>query len=281
MKSPFHIYISHHPFQAYKARELAKHLKQLQFEHTIEVAFLDGFLAGSNIENQVYENIQSAGLILVLVSVDYLFERKDELSEIEKSPCRRNNRVVPVPIESCSWKDTFLRELKPLPYDSDFEPSPFDNRSFWYEVFKGVKKILNGEKITRIREITIQRVRADSKVSEHSSNPNLETYEPFILRLRQGEIEFEVEGDSMYPIHQNGAILIGRPVNRHEIKIGTQQAYIINSKVQDPVLKFIKSIDNEKIILASHSPHHPDFEILVEDVISIFVPVPPDIRRTK
>jgi hypothetical protein len=281
MKTGTHIFVSYHPAQERQAGELVKYLRQLEYsEHSISIGYMAGFLPGADEEIEKYQNIQSARIILVLPSVDYLIDCKEEFAEIAKSDCFKKKCVVPIPLPNvfCDWESTCLGRLKPLPY-SPLKLLASDDSSFWHEVTKGLKLLLNGDHAVRFREIDTQRVRANSHTTGQSESMVLGTHESYTLRLRPHEVRFEVEGDSMLPFYQSGSILIGQSVAVDEIRIGVSQPYIINLKNQDPVLKYIKSIDKGTIKLASSNPYHPDFEVLKEDVISIFLPVPPDIRR--
>lgn len=256
-------------------------MRQLEYEHSVEIHFLESFLPGADFENEIYHNIQIADLILVMASVDYLNERRDELLQIEQSNCFKKNRVVPVPVERCFWEGTFLGRLKPLPYDSDSKTPPFDYGNRWHEVFQGVQRMLKGENFFKQKERVVQRVRANSKTFGHSEDFDLNLSPSLFLNLRPGEIEFYVEGESMLPTYSEGATLIGRPVNLFEVSIGIIQPYIIKFKSRDPVLKFVRDIDNEKVTLASSHPDHPDFDMLLDDVNGIFLPVIPDLRRSR
>jgi hypothetical protein len=128
---PTKIYISYSLADEAMKEKLSKHLKVMSFPG-LNVEWLEGDIgAGEEKEPEILNRLKTADIILVLVSVEYLFSLKEvadgnnaiSKSEIElemtNAVQRHTNgkaRVIPVILRPCEWKDTeFFAKLQVLP----------------------------------------------------------------------------------------------------------------------------------------------------------------------
>ena len=102
-------------------RQLMTHLAVLEREGGIEAWYDREILAGSQIDKEIDERLESCELFLALVSPDFLdsdycYGREMQLA-LERHHARET-RVVPIIIEPCDWLSTPLGQFKALPKDA-------------------------------------------------------------------------------------------------------------------------------------------------------------------
>jgi Peptidase S24-like len=266
------IYLSHHASATPKAKELIKHLNQLSKTMDISVSGFCETSPGKNIEDYRFDEIQKAHVILILVSVDYINECNDELDWIKKSNCYQKSMVIPVPIENCFWKDTWLGKLMPLPIPTISTQNPFDNSGFYHDVSMGAKSILEKQSFVISRHNRPIAVRASSNQVE-SSQENDEEIEDISSNIRSspGDFSFTVEGDSMWPTYINGDTLIANAFDIKENTPKLTQKFVIRTKNTDYVVKRIASFRKDYLILRSDNRKHKDFKVSIDEIISVFI----------
>ncbi len=262
------IYISHHSKDVSKAEALTKHLFPLVEGHEIEVSSSLGMIPGSNVADFIFDQITSSDLILVLACSDYLSDCADEIANIKNSYCFRSNNVVPIEISQCLWKDVFGK-IMCLPKGLYFERAPFDDSGFWHTVTLGVKDLISNGKVCLNYKIPIP-ARADSNTSHHSQENPSEIGKR--LKLSFGEELIEVQGDSMSPVFENGEFLVGTIVEKDEIPslIRRKTACAIRTKTEGTYLKYISSIDNSELTLASANKTHKDITIDTSEIENVY-----------
>lgn len=273
MQKNFSIYISHASSDLEKAKTLVKHLTPLERNSGVEISYWGSIKPGANINKDTYDRIRTAHLIICLISADYLAFCNDEIEIIKSSNCYNNERVIPVPISNCLWKEEF-GTLMPLPRDSNYQKSPFDDSGFWHEISFGVKQYLEGNKDKKRRYIHVMPARADSTSIEQSQEI---PPEPFMeIPLHHDEIWIPIRGNSMSPIFEDGDSAIGKQIDREDItfrKIQTKKIFVIRTKTNGTFIKYIRSITNSKIVLASHNVAHKDITLDGSEIESIFLVV--------
>ena len=99
---------------------LHTHLAVLRREQHINEWYDRDILAGSDLDQEISEQLESCELFLALVSPDYLASGYCYDREMTRALERHHvgeTRVVPIIIEPCDWKKTPLGRLKALPHD--------------------------------------------------------------------------------------------------------------------------------------------------------------------
>jgi hypothetical protein len=253
-----------------------KHLAPLITEHEIEVSNSFGMMPGKNVVDFVFDQIASADLILILASADYLSDNTEEIDTIKKSICFRSSKVVPIQISQCLWKEVF-GNIMCLPKDLYYEQSPFDSSGFWHSVVLGVRDLIfNGGVFLNYKKPIL--ARADSNTSHYSQENSSEIGKR--LKLGFGEEWIEVQGDSMSPVFENGEILVGKIVEKDEFLnlIGRKSPCVVRTKTEGSFLKYILSLENSKLILASANKAHNDLKIDLSEVEGIYKIIFREIR---
>lgn len=229
-------------------------------------------LGGSKVEETIQSHIYNAHIILVLCSVEYLVERKAELDHIEKSESFRLRKVIPIPLKPCLWRNTFLGDLMPLPRDSSHPQSLFEDNSERYnEIVSGVDELIAHSTISSHRKEAVLRARASSLSIEPSQVLYDEAEAISVEGLKSDERPFCVDGDSMNDLYEDGDIVIGKLINLKEFVTKSNQVFVIRTRSQDPLIKYIHKIDEDEIFLASANPLHPTFALSKEEVTSIWL----------
>jgi hypothetical protein len=265
------IYISHHPSDLKKAEELVKYLAPLERNLGVEVSYWGSIAPGANIEMDTFNRIRSSGIIIYLMSADYLAGCVEEIEMIRTSECYQNGKVVPVPISQCLWEEIF-GGLMPLPRDFSFRKAPFDDSGFWHEVVSGIKEMLQERPVLKKRYIPVMPARADSTLVEQSQEPFPDSFVKVPLHF--DDIWIPIAGDSMSPVFEDGDIAIGRKIQRDEItidKIERKKVFAIRTKTQGTFLKYIGSITATNIVLVSQNSAHKDIALEGEEIDSIFL----------
>lgn len=99
---------------------LRVHLAVLQQERQLDIWFDNKILAGTEIDREISDKLESADLILLLVSPDFLASPYCTSNEMKRALERHKSkdaRVIPIILEPCDWISTSLRKLKALPKD--------------------------------------------------------------------------------------------------------------------------------------------------------------------
>ena len=114
--------------------QLHKHLAILRRQGHIETWFDRDILAGSELDAEIAENLESADLFFLLVSADFLdssycFDREMQRA-LQRHDCGEA-RVIPIIAEPCDWKPTKLGDLRALPKDG-LPISEWKNRNIAY-----------------------------------------------------------------------------------------------------------------------------------------------------
>ncbi|HET8843818.1 MAG TPA: TIR domain-containing protein, partial [Ktedonobacteraceae bacterium] len=157
---------------------LRKHLKALQRQHYIEPWYDRDISAGSAWEKDIDEHLQTADIILLLVSPDFMASDYCYGVEVEKAMDRHHQGeaiVVPVILRHTFWKGALFGDLQALPEDAKpiFGPDyPYPDKAF-LEVTEGIlrsiqdlekkhlKTIDKGEDLSLEMDLTKQSKRED------------------------------------------------------------------------------------------------------------------------
>lgn len=100
--------------------ELAKHLKPLEDEGAVRAWHDRGIVAGQKWGAEIDARLNSADIILLLVSPDFLVSDYCQTVEVRRALERDaagEAAVIPVILRPCPWQRTVLRTLQALPED--------------------------------------------------------------------------------------------------------------------------------------------------------------------
>lgn len=127
--------------------ELAKHLEILKLSGVISAWHDRQILPGDEWDKQIKAQLNSAQIILLLVSSDFIASRYCRDVEIEWAITRHNQgeaRVIPVILRRCMWKETSFGKLQALPKNG----TPVVDVSVWptrddafFSIAEGIQKV--------------------------------------------------------------------------------------------------------------------------------------------
>lgn len=120
VKRPLLLFFSYSHADEKLRDELAKHLRILERQGIIETWHDRRIEAGECWESEILKHLQTADIILLLVSADFL--ASDYCWDIEmKNALERHGtgtaKVIPVILRPCSWQDAPFGKLQALPKD--------------------------------------------------------------------------------------------------------------------------------------------------------------------
>lgn len=131
---------------------LQMHLKALVADRLIASWHDRNIPPGDEWDRQIHDRIHSADIILLLVSVAFLasdYIREKEMKAAMDRHEAKQAVVIPVILEKCLWKRTFLKKLEALPKDAkpvrDWKP----HDDGWYDVAESIEGLV--EKINKKR----------------------------------------------------------------------------------------------------------------------------------
>jgi formylglycine-generating enzyme required for sulfatase activity len=125
--------------------ELAKHLKPLRQEGIIRDWHDREIPPGAEWQNEIDRHLESAQIILLLISADFLASEYCYSFELKRALERHASNeacVIPVILRSCDWQNTRFGKLQVLPTDGKpiQSKSWFDPDEAFTDVVKGLRR---------------------------------------------------------------------------------------------------------------------------------------------
>lgn len=152
MKKGVKVFISYcHKDESYK-ESLDTHLALMKKSDEVSTWSDRKIIPGQEWDKEISENLESADIIIFLVSADFI--ASDYCFDIEvKRAMERHETgaavVVPVLVRVCDWKATPFSKLQSLPKDTNPIKKWVDEDEAWLDVVNGIRKA--AEKITSIK----------------------------------------------------------------------------------------------------------------------------------
>ena len=124
--------------------ELLKHIEPLKHLNLIESWHDRKLVAGEEWEKAISKNLESADIVLLLVSIDFInskycfdieLERALELHEEKKAV------VIPIILRSCLWQHTAFAKLQALPRDAKAVCAWSDRDEALVSIANGIKQV--------------------------------------------------------------------------------------------------------------------------------------------
>lgn len=126
-------------------KRLDTHLSQLQHEGLVNTWHDRKILPGSDWKGEIDSHLDSARIILILVSPDFLASRYCYDVEMKRALKRHDDKeavVVPIVLRSCDWSTTPLANLQALPQDAK-PVTEWGNRDRAYtDIAIGIRRLL-------------------------------------------------------------------------------------------------------------------------------------------
>lgn len=125
--------------------ELETHLSILKRQGKIDSWHDQCILAGQELDRQIDTNLQTADIILLLVSADFINSNYCYETEMKAALEKHSNKeaiVIPIIIRSVEWSDGPIGKLLALPTDGKAVSSWIDRDEAWKNVAQGIKKVV-------------------------------------------------------------------------------------------------------------------------------------------
>ena len=125
--------------------DMEKHLVLLRNNGLIDEWHDRKMLAGSNILDETFSQLQSADIIALLLSPSFLASPscQDELSEALRLERVRGTKVVPIIVRPCAWLDMpEISQLAALPFDSLPVTKWSSQDEAFLNVYEGIKSVV-------------------------------------------------------------------------------------------------------------------------------------------
>ncbi len=138
--------------------ELNAHLSALKRQSVIKNWTDRQITAGNDWRDEIEKHLDSADLILLLVSADFLNSDFCYLIETSRALLRHESgdaRVIPVIVRPVDWQGLPISKLQALPKDSKPVTSWENHDEAWTNVAQGIRKAIEemaGRKAQRLRE---------------------------------------------------------------------------------------------------------------------------------
>jgi tetratricopeptide (TPR) repeat protein len=153
--NPITIFFSYAPEDKALSDELAMHLKALQRTHGIKTWGDQLLLPGEEWQQQIQRHLDTADLILLLISPDFLNTQDQWSSTINQAIQRHERgeaRVIPILLRQCSWKETSLAHLDILPRDDIPVITWRDRDEIWCDIAKDLRYIVKNRLINQWKD---------------------------------------------------------------------------------------------------------------------------------
>ncbi|WP_427162412.1 GUN4 domain-containing protein [Aliinostoc sp. HNIBRCY26] len=135
--------------------ELAKHLTILEWQGVISSWHDRKILPGQEWDHQINDNLNTADIILLLVSSDFLFSRYCWDVEVKRAIERHNTGeacVIPVILRSVDWAGAPFARLQALPKNAKPVKSWTDQDEAFTDVARGIRTAVEELKQKRQRK---------------------------------------------------------------------------------------------------------------------------------
>lgn len=143
-RRPLSLFYCYAPEDAELCTTLGGHLNALRRSGWIRIWSESTIDPGANIEEQLEAYLQTADVILFVVSVNLI--ASDSYDSMMKKAMSRHWRqeavVIPVLLKPCGWQDTWLGRLDPLPKNAMPITSWSQQDLAWQEVALGIRQIV-------------------------------------------------------------------------------------------------------------------------------------------
>lgn len=130
-------------------KNLHRHLKQLERDGLISLWYDRQLLAGSNLDSQIMQELESSELFLFLVSSNSIASNYCYEVEFETALHRAQSEsmiLVPIILEPCDWRNTPLARLIALPKDGMPISEWSDSNKAFHDVAEKLRELISKSK---------------------------------------------------------------------------------------------------------------------------------------
>jgi tetratricopeptide (TPR) repeat protein len=138
------LYSYSHKDQDYRD-QLERHLSNLKRRYNLQTWFDRQIKAGDNWEAVLEENLNTADLIFLLISPDFMYSDycyNKEMTRALERHARKEAKVIPIIVRRVDWKDAPFSHLQILPTDAKPVKSWEDSDEAYYDIVLGVEEAI-------------------------------------------------------------------------------------------------------------------------------------------
>jgi energy-coupling factor transporter ATP-binding protein EcfA2 len=195
--------------------ELETHLTLLKREGLLDVWHDRRISAGSEWQGEIDQNLETAELVLLLVSSDFLASDYVWDVEIRRAMERREAgeaRVIPVILRPCDWRSAPFAKLQALPTDGRPVVDWKSRDHGWLDVVRGLRSVL---------EAPVEKFAAPLSLSAEVDNIQLVGLKLVNIRcFERLELNLEVEGQPAAQVLLLGENASGKTTLLRAIALG-------------------------------------------------------------
>lgn len=139
------VFYSYAPEDENLRDELEKHLANLKRQEFITDFYDRDISAGAERETEINKQLEEAGIILLLISPDFMNSDYCHNVEVKRAMERHEAgeaRVIPVILRHVDWEGALFGKLQPLPTDARPVNSWDDHDEAFLSVTKGIRKAI-------------------------------------------------------------------------------------------------------------------------------------------
>ena len=139
---PLGVFLSYSYHDEALRKALGAHLAGLEREGTIRTWHARKIDAGLERQDEIDARLETAQLILLLISSDYIASNRCFELEMTRALERQKAgeaRVVPILLRPCDWQVGHLAGLKPLPRNAQSITSWSDQDEAWTDLIRGIR----------------------------------------------------------------------------------------------------------------------------------------------
>jgi formylglycine-generating enzyme required for sulfatase activity len=178
-QSAIEIFFSYARADEILRNELAKHLKPLEQEKIIKAWHDRQIPPGAEWQNEIDRHLESAQIILLLISADFLASDYCYSFELKRALERHENQsacVIPVILRSCDWQNTSFGKLQALPTDGKPIKSWTDRDEAFTAVVKGLRQTIN--RLAAVLDVaTVPKTSTPASKPEEPNKPLLQPFD--------------------------------------------------------------------------------------------------------
>lgn len=185
VKQPVKVFFSYAHRDEDLLEKLVRHLALLKREITITAWHDREIVAGNQWAEEIRDHLQSADLILLLVSADFIASDYCYAIELKQAMKRHYNReatVIPIILRSVDWQNAPFGQLQALPKDAKPITSWTNEDEAFLSVVQGIRRAV--EEIIRRKHQPLPREQSqyeqvhDSRPREQSASRHRTTVNP-------------------------------------------------------------------------------------------------------
>lgn len=143
-KSKLKVFVSYaHKDEAYR-KDFETYLALLKRQGLIEIWTDRKILAGSSWEKEISENLESADLIIPLISPDFIasdYSYEIEMARAIEKHDSQSALIIPVIIRPCAWKNSPFVNFQALPHEGKPISTWNDKDEAWLSVYEGIANV--------------------------------------------------------------------------------------------------------------------------------------------